>query len=257
VDSDASTVTDVDADSFQSRSALPDPLPNETKNPPVKLVPPTAPRKSLSPIHIARSPARIDLAGGWSDTPPICYHVGGAVMNIAIRINNMYPIRCAARFLLDQPTVRLISVTQPKDEKASEGLPPYRSKRYSTVTVEYSRDDVVQMPLNPSADCALLVACMLRVGWLKGSHVRYRNITSRSVEPAGVAGAGADIIPDNYDMSAIGLEVITCSALPAGSGMGGSSIIAAAVLAAVFSCCTGSLPSQERIIELVSVANSP
>lgn len=34
----------------------------------------------------AHSPARIDLAGGWSDTPPICYEQGGAVLNIAIKV---------------------------------------------------------------------------------------------------------------------------------------------------------------------------
>lgn len=34
----------------------------------------------------ALSPARIDLAGGWTDTPPICYEQGGAVLNIAIKV---------------------------------------------------------------------------------------------------------------------------------------------------------------------------
>jgi hypothetical protein len=30
-------------------------------------------------LIIARCPVRIDLAGGWSDTPPICYQSSGAV----------------------------------------------------------------------------------------------------------------------------------------------------------------------------------
>ena len=28
---------------------------------------------------------RIDLAGGWSDTPPVCYEHGGRVATLAIR----------------------------------------------------------------------------------------------------------------------------------------------------------------------------
>ena len=31
--------------------------------------------------------ARIDVAGGWSDTPPITYEFGGAVLNIAIKVD--------------------------------------------------------------------------------------------------------------------------------------------------------------------------
>ena len=31
--------------------------------------------------------ARADLSGGWSDTPPITYEHGGAVMNMALTID--------------------------------------------------------------------------------------------------------------------------------------------------------------------------
>ena len=37
-------------------------------------------------------PLRIDLAGGWSDTPPICYEMGGAVMNAAVRLEGCRPV---------------------------------------------------------------------------------------------------------------------------------------------------------------------
>ena len=33
------------------------------------------------------APARIDLAGGWTDTPPICYDFGGKVCGVAIAID--------------------------------------------------------------------------------------------------------------------------------------------------------------------------
>ena len=31
--------------------------------------------------------ARIDLSGGWSDTPPITYEQGGTVLNVAVKLN--------------------------------------------------------------------------------------------------------------------------------------------------------------------------
>lgn len=35
----------------------------------------------------AECPARVDVAGGWSDTPPITYEHGGAVVDIAITVD--------------------------------------------------------------------------------------------------------------------------------------------------------------------------
>ena len=35
----------------------------------------------------ATAPARIDLAGGWTDTPPICMHFGGKVCGLAIQVD--------------------------------------------------------------------------------------------------------------------------------------------------------------------------
>lgn len=37
--------------------------------------------------HKVEAAARIDWSGGWSDTPPITYENGGAVLNIAIMID--------------------------------------------------------------------------------------------------------------------------------------------------------------------------
>src|SRR5207249_12240827 len=39
------------------------------------------------------APARIDFAGGWSDTPPICLERGGAVLNAAVTLNQQYPVQ--------------------------------------------------------------------------------------------------------------------------------------------------------------------
>ncbi|KAG0371084.1 hypothetical protein BGZ54_000532 [Gamsiella multidivaricata] len=36
----------------------------------------------------ASAPARIDLAGGWTDTTPITHEHGGKVVNVAVKIND-------------------------------------------------------------------------------------------------------------------------------------------------------------------------
>ena len=41
---------------------------------------------------IGTCPARIDVAGGWTDTPPITYERGGAVIDAAIRVDGRRPI---------------------------------------------------------------------------------------------------------------------------------------------------------------------
>jgi len=56
------------------------------------------------PAHItparrieATSPVRLDLAGGWSDTPPYCYERGGHVVNVAIDLSDHAPVRAIVR----------------------------------------------------------------------------------------------------------------------------------------------------------------
>ena len=40
----------------------------------------------------ATCPVRNDLAGGWSDTPPLSYDFGGAVINLALRLDDRRPV---------------------------------------------------------------------------------------------------------------------------------------------------------------------
>jgi len=54
---------------------------------------------------IATSPVRLDLAGGWSDTPPYCYERGGHVINVAIDLNGRPPVRAVVRTLREQKIV--------------------------------------------------------------------------------------------------------------------------------------------------------
>lgn len=42
---------------------------------------------------MGRSPVRIDMAGGWTDTPPYSLFAGGSVVNIAIELNGQPPLQ--------------------------------------------------------------------------------------------------------------------------------------------------------------------
>ena len=48
--------------------------------------------RSRDEVTVER-PLRIDLAGGWSDTPPICYEMGGCVLNAAVTIAKGNPVK--------------------------------------------------------------------------------------------------------------------------------------------------------------------
>lgn len=74
----------------------------------------------------AECPARLDLAGGWSDTPPICYEHGGAVCNVAVLVNGIRPIGARVR-LIREPIIRCAQLPRrPKEIRerdASAGGP--------------------------------------------------------------------------------------------------------------------------------------
>jgi fucokinase len=54
------------------------------------------------------APPRIDLGGGWSDTPPFCFDWGGTVLNCALEINGAYPIETEIR-RIDEPVIRCLA----------------------------------------------------------------------------------------------------------------------------------------------------
>ncbi|MBN2000032.1 hypothetical protein JW935_20945 [candidate division KSB1 bacterium] len=55
------------------------------------------------------APARLDFAGGWSDTPPYCFEHGGCVLNAAVRLNGQYPIQVIGK-RLEKPVLRINSI---------------------------------------------------------------------------------------------------------------------------------------------------
>ena len=66
-------------------------------------------KRAPSPWQFERvqvsAPPRIDLGGGWSDTPPFCFDWGGTVLNCALEIDGIYPIETEIR-RIDEPVIR-------------------------------------------------------------------------------------------------------------------------------------------------------
>lgn len=148
----------------------------------------------------SRSPVRIDLAGGWTDTPPYSMMQGGNVVNIAIELNGQPPLQVYIK-PCQQPHIVLRSI----DLGASETV---------TTWDELQQFNKVGSPFSiPKA--ALVLA---------GFAPRFSAETYSSLEQQLMAFGS-------------GLEMTMLSAIPAGSGLGTSSMLAATVLGAVNDFC--------------------
>ena len=147
-----------------------------------------------------RSPVRIDLAGGWTDTPPYTLYAGGKVVNMAIELNGLPPLQVYVKPCPDHHIV-LRSIDMGATEIAStyEDLQEYR-----TLGSPFSI---------PKAALAL-----------SGFLPRFSARQFPSLE---------DQLKD-FDS---GIEISLLSAIPAGSGLGTSSILAATVLGALNDFC--------------------
>ncbi|XP_066875647.1 L-fucose kinase isoform X2 [Kogia breviceps] len=147
---------------------------------------------------VAECPARVDFSGGWSDTPPLAYELGGAVLGLAVRVNGRRPIGARARRI---PEPELWLALGPRQDKMA------------TKIVCGSLDDL-QDYCQPHAPGALLKAAFICAGI-----VSVHSKLSLSEQLLCAFGGG--------------FELHTWSELPHGSGLGTSSILAGAALAAL------------------------
>ena len=147
-----------------------------------------------------RCPVRIDIAGGWTDTPPNCLMEGGNVVNLAIDLNGQPPIQAYVK-PCKQPHVILRSI----DLGASE-----------VVTTYEQLADFHHVGSPFSIPKAALVLAGFQPGFSK---VRYATLEDQLKAFGG------------------GIELTLLSAIPAGSGLGTSSILAATVLGALNDFC--------------------
>ena len=148
-----------------------------------------------------RSPVRIDLAGGWTDTPPYCLNEGGNVINLAITLNGQPPLQVYIKPNKEQYRIILRSI----DLGAMETVTTYEELRHF---------NVVGSPFSiPKAALALA-----------GFHPDFCRERYASLE-------------EQLKAFGAGLEVTLLSAIPAGSGLGTSSILAATMLGAINDFC--------------------
>lgn len=156
------------------------------------------PRLDVHPDQIVwgRSPVRIDLAGGWTDTPPYSLLYGGAVVNMAVELNGQPPLQ-----VFIKPSKEFSITLRSIDLGASETIDTFdRLTDFARIGSPFSL---------PKA--ALSIA-----GFAPG----FSNDDFPSLESL-LRAFGA------------GIEITLLSALPAGSGMGTSSILAATILGAL------------------------
>ena len=161
------------------------------------------PRLSVYPDQIVwgRSPVRIDLAGGWTDTPPFCLMEGGRVVNIAIELNGQPPLQAYVK-----PNKEYRIVLRSIDLGASEIIETYE---------QFGDFMHVGSPFSiPKAALAL-------AGFLP--------LFSAETYPS---------LKAQLEAFGGGIELTLLSAVPAGSGLGTSSILAATVLGVISDFCS-------------------
>ena len=156
----------------------------------------------------ARSSVRIDLAGGWTDTPPYCLTDGGNVVNLAIELNGQPPLQVYVK-----PCKRPVIVCHSIDQGATEQIETYEQlTNYQQIGSPFSI---------PKAALAL-------IGFSPTFSSQYYPTLKSQLEDFGA-----------------GIEITLLSAIPAGSGLGTSSILAATVLGALSDFCHLGLDKNE------------
>lgn len=147
-----------------------------------------------------RSPVRIDVAGGWTDTPPYSLYNGGSVVNFAIELNGQPPLQVYVK-PCDEPIIICRSI----DLGAIERIETYEDlAMYDKVGSPFS------IPKAALTLCGFLPEfCQEKFSSLK----------------------------EQLQAFGCGIEITLLAAIPAGSGLGTSSVLAATVLGALNNFC--------------------
>lgn len=148
----------------------------------------------------SRSPVRIDLAGGWTDTPPFCLYAGGNVVNMAIELNGQPPLQVYIK-----PGKEYKIILRSIDLGAMEVISSWEQlKDYTKVGSPFSIPKAALSLAGFAPEFSAEHFCSLE---------------------------------DQLKAFGAGLEVTLLAAIPAGSGLGTSSILAATVLGAISDFC--------------------
>ncbi len=150
-------------------------------------------------------PVRLDLSGGWTDTPPICYEHGGSVLNVAITINGQRPIGACARLVESTSTSFVTFILKSENSKDD--------KIYELHTLTQFTD--YNQPQRP---CALLKTCCIFTGIIDITTTQEMTLNEQLKK----------------NLFGYNLILEAWSNVPVGSGLGTSSILAGAILLALW-----------------------
>lgn len=165
-----------------------------------------------------RSPVRIDMAGGWTDTPPYSLYSGGNVVNLAIELNGQPPLQVYVK-----PCKDFHIVLRSIDMGAMEIVSTF---------------DELQDYKKIGSPFSIPKAALSLAGFA----------------PAFSAVSYASLEEQLKDFGA-GIEVTLLAAIPAGSGLGTSSILASTVLGAINDFCGLAWDKMRFVNVLLSLNN--
>jgi hypothetical protein len=160
---------------------------------------------SQHPVHRLRSdeivwgraPARLDLAGGWSDTPPYSLEHGGCVVNAAIDLNGQPPIHCYGR-VIPELLIRIGSIDL-------------------GTRIEITQLDTLLDFSKAGSEYGLVKAALALSGFSPEVGDWPADVTLRKM----------------LELFGGGIELTTLAAVPKGSGLGTSSIMGAAICSVI------------------------
>jgi len=165
---------------------------------------PQSPARNVQEDQIVwgRSPIRFDLAGGWTDTPPYCLYRGGKVVNFAADLNGQAPIQVFAR-ISGEPRILMRSIDLGLDEQIE------------------SFDELLARD-RLGGGFGIARACLELAGFSPEFSTLGRISSLSNMLETSVGG---------------GIELSMVSAMPKGSGLGTSSILASTILGTLSELC--------------------
>jgi galactokinase/mevalonate kinase-like predicted kinase len=155
----------------------------------------------LDQILWGRSPLRLDLAGGWTDTPPYCIIYGGRVVNVAVELNGQPPIQVYIR-----PTKEHVIVIHSIDLGVTEII-----RNYAEIESVTKVGSAFSIPK----------AALMLSGFHPETSVQHFQTLLEQLQDFGS-----------------GLDISLMVAVPKGSGLGTSSILASTVLGGLSEFCS-------------------
>lgn len=175
------------------------------------------------------APVRVDLAGGWSDTPPITYEYGGSVTGMAVLVDNYFPLSCRCRVISGGTGILL--------KTELRGIA--NGSLLSSMTEEITNVSQLANFRDPQANCALLKAALVCLGMVTEAQI------SDSSDIQNLMNQFCSSVEN------VRMEIVTTSLLGMGTGMGTSSILGACVLQSLAECVGIGKLNEECLIHAV------